>query len=373
MDPAGPDIEPVRVGDRRRRVDPLVIGVLVVIVGVASAVLKPWGAEPAVPTRDPSFLPGQAEPNTIDSAVPAGSGDLLPVDPDDPRSVVAMLAALEFHDAWGVRAVVDGTVGGAFDERWRRAVPTAGGPVAPLIIATGSPIRAIGVTAPAGRTPLAVRAWALAPSGDWAWLDARRPASDRPGADLLLLPPRIDGRRLGSWPAGRYRLDLLMGPGVERIDLTIDATSGLEVPALGPSPSGADQPASPASPVGPAWPAVVPPGPYAVVAGAVVPLRGEGTHPLTTAAAWLDPSGMTASSWLARTTGLGVLLPPGSERPGGAIRRLSPGPLPESRSTTLMVRDGIRYDTRNEPTPYVQFDAPGVAGWAAGTYALDLA
>lgn len=214
------DVPPTRIAGPRRphSTDPLLIGVLIVIVALGAAITKPWGGDR-----------GPAVADDVASVAPQPRSSLPPpvVDPADPWTAVGMLAALGGQAEWGVATLLDGPVSTShtpiFQEEWRPAIPSRAGPVAALILRPPTVVRALVVTAPAEDVPLAIRAWARQEDGGWGWLDSRRPTSERPAADLVLLPPLDGGNQLDWWPAGRYRIDFLMGARVDRIDLSIEA------------------------------------------------------------------------------------------------------------------------------------------------------
>jgi len=101
LDPRGPaEFEPVRIGPRRRRVDPVAFGVVLIVVALVVAVIKPWGGEDpqvaSVPTASPVTSLASPQPS-IDTR-----GALVPPLWADVRSVV------ERHDEWGIRTIVLG-------------------------------------------------------------------------------------------------------------------------------------------------------------------------------------------------------------------------------------------------------------------------
>jgi hypothetical protein len=102
------EFEPVKLAQRRRRADPVVLGVLFVVVAIGTAVLKPWD-QPAGSVSGPE--PGLVGPG------PSGSpaGPQVALAPVLPRiltttatfaSPEVVRTALRPHDAWGVRAIV---------------------------------------------------------------------------------------------------------------------------------------------------------------------------------------------------------------------------------------------------------------------------
>lgn len=208
------------------------------LVGLGLAIAKPWGGggpdDPALVAPSPSASAEAAAPS------PEPAAPVL-LDPADPWLAVGLLSAVEARDQWGISALSDGPPSGslipAFEEAWQRAVPTAGGPVAPLILNAPGPVRALAITAPSGDIPLDVRAWTRLTGGGWGWLLVARSASGHPAALPVLLPPSgVDGP-LDHWPSGRYRIDLLMGDRVQRVDITLD----IEADPVGGPATGSDR------------------------------------------------------------------------------------------------------------------------------------
>jgi hypothetical protein len=354
IDPGRPsvDFEPVvlRPPGRRRRPEPALMGAVIVTVALAVAVVKPWHTAPSGTTARPTHGPTAATA----AAAPA-------LDPADPPTAVRVLAALAPHDAWGVRVVAPASGGSvSLAETWQPAVPIDDDRISALAVTSTPGIVAIGVTAPADDSALDVRAWARGHDGQWHRLDVGRFASDRPAADLLLPPPTVDGAVLPAWPSGRYRLDLLTGDSIRRIDLTID-----------PDVAPAEAPISTVPSLdreGPiAWLGAVPSGPFAVADGVVQPLAGVAGDAITDAEAWLGDE-RVATAWLPSATGLGVLLPAGTRDPSGVIRRLAPDPI----FAGPVGRAGVRFGAANARTPYVVFDAPEASRFEPGLYAMDI-
>ena len=205
------ELEPAPIRPRRRRFDPLVLGVAVVVGGLALAIVKPWD----------DAAPGASAP--VPSASPVAFTASAPTTPGAPRSGLPpaerVTDVLRKRDAWGVRAIVSNQDGEA--DRWV-ATPIGTGRSEPYRIGGGTErIVALGVTSPAQVTPLDVRIWRPTTDWGWQWLDVRPVATDVPGADLLFWPPATNGDAPGTWPAGRYRIDVLRGSTIERIDIEL--------------------------------------------------------------------------------------------------------------------------------------------------------
>lgn len=358
-DPHQPvDFVPVRIGGPRRALDPLAIGAAMVAIGLLVAIVKPWGDVPAI-SASPAVA--AASPGSVGGSTPPTAVALLTAS-DSTATAVAILAALQPRDDWGVRIVVADSAdlgrGGALTERWRER--SNGEPDRSIRFQVDAPILALGITTPSDQAPLAIRIWRLQGDGTWRWVDARRPESDRPAADLVLLPPREVGARLVSWPSGRYRLDVLLGSTIERLEVSIDTPA---LPVLDPDPVAID------NGEGLAWPGILVSGPFAVVEGRVEPLDAQPLTDPTEAASWLDIDGGVGVVSSRAVAGLGVALPPGSTGVSGSIRRLAPSPL-AGESGVVGGEVGVRLDAAARPVVAVRFDVPRDLAVASGVYAL---
>lgn len=361
-DPHQPiDFVPVRIGAPRRAFDPLAIGAAVVAIGLLVAIVKPWGGAATAGSSASSDV-SSPPASTAVGGTPLPTAIALLGEPDSSASAVAILAALRPRDAWGVRVVVPRSaasgIGGALTERWRER--SSGESDRSVRFQVEEPILALGVTTPPDAAALAIRAWKLQSDGTWRWLDARRPNSDRPAADLVLLPPSEVGVPFESWSAGRYRLDVLLGSTIERLEVSIDTPAW---PGFDPDRPAVD------SGDGLAWPGILVSGPFAVVDGSIQPLDGRPlAHPLESAS-WLDIDGSVAVVASRTVAALGVALPPGSSDVTGSIRRLAPGALP-GEPEALDGEVGIRLDAAARPVVAVRFDGPDGLAVASGVYAL---
>lgn len=361
-DPHQPvDFVPVRIGAPRRVTDPLAIGAAVVALGLLVAIVKPWGeaSTPGAPAAVTSPVP-RASSVDVSSPVPSAF-DVLSAS-DSSASAVAILAALQPRDAWGVRIVVAGSAGlgrgGTLIERWRER--SRGEPDRSIRFQVDAPIVALGVTAPADAAALAIRVWKLQSNGTWRWLDARRPNSVRPAADLVLLPPREVDVPSVSWSSGRYRLDVLLGSTIERLEVSLDTPAW---PGFDPDRVAVDRGD------GVAWPGILVSGPFAIVDGSIQPLDGRPLPDPVEAASWLDVDGGVAVVSSRTVDGLGIALAPGSTQVTGTIRRLAPGALP-GETEVIGGEVGVRLDAAARPVVAVRFDAPDGVALVSGVYAL---
>jgi hypothetical protein len=366
--PTSVDFDPVPLRPSgHRRFDPAVIGALVVATAVALAVVKPWDGSDAAGSADPG---GARAPSPLASG--ASAVPVFPAAATDPDEAVRLLSVLQPRDRWGVQAVTARPGQPDLAGRW---VPTetpgrAGGPeLTTSLEAADQDVLALGVTTPRTATPLAIRAYALGVDGEPRWLETRRVASHLPAAELLLLPPAKDGVPAGRWPAGRYRLDLLMGTWIQTVTVELDTDETAAPPAPSEPPRGPDEAAMP-----PAWLGNVPTGVFTVVDGVVRPLAGEPGPRLDPAEAWLDhathggtrPPGvaMTPHADVAR---VGVMLPAGAHDASGVLRPLTPG----TSANVRLAQTGARVDASNNPTAFLLFRAPEGTAWPAGFYALE--
>jgi hypothetical protein len=347
------DVEPIPIRrDRRRRSDPLVVGVIVVLLGLGLAIAKPWSDERALDgiADGTATVPPSAVPDPPSTTATGG------FDPLDPDAAAGLVDVIGTPDAWGVVTVTFGRDGR--NVVWQSAITTEGGPVAPLIVIGTLPVHVLGVTAPADETPLGIRVWGRGHDGQWHWLDIGRIVPVVPAADLLLPPPRVDGVALLAWPPGRYRIDLLMGQHVSRIDVTIDRDA--------PPP---DAPVSAWSTTGPRstaiWTGDEPSGPYVVADGYVQPLDGLEGPTLSAAEAWLGGH-TVVSAWSPRATALGVVLPSAALDATAVIRRVTPEEVFAGPVATIGTRPGA-----SGVSTYVQFDMREPYRFEPGVYAIE--
>lgn len=359
--------EPVRIG-RRRRVDPVLIGVIAVVAGLLAAVAKPW--------EDRSATAGAASGSPVPSGVadpsatvpPSSFPSLAPMLLDDPQAAVTVLDALESHDTWGVRVVEtapDWRTG--YIERWVPAEGTTSG-IREARLPGSETAVVLGVTTPSAETPLDIRVWRPNVDGGWTWLDVHRIGSDRPAGALLLRPPRIGEDDQATWPPGAYRVELLMGTRLERIDIRIPDHTGA-IPEAPPEPSLSGDVFALGTPLG----EYETPGPFLIVGQNAVPLVADVGGQREVADVWLDP-GAAASTGAPRVAtvfqpgvaGMAVLLPNVSSTITGSLVRLAPD-APFDGPAPLVVQG----DWTTRP-PYIVFEAPNDRPWPAGVYAMQV-
>jgi hypothetical protein len=364
------EFEPVPLGPRRRRVDPVVAGVLVVALGIGAAIVKPWDGEPADPE-------GVETPIAEATATADPAATFVPTRPD-PGSFTSDLTWTRIspvvipRDGLGVRAIVvdpqpDGHDGSIrrYAERW---MAIGDGHV--VVPDDGRPVVALGISVARGDVPLDVRIWRLAAGSDPAWL-APRPVEDVPNEGAYLFhPPATRGVSPPGWNPGDYRFDVLWWDRIERIVVTVPATGSDPDPTVPPDAPDLEAPG------GVTDATTLPVGPFVTTARGPIPLVGTGGEALDEPAAWFDVdpgTGRRPGTRVARVhapgaTGLGVRLPAGSRTGTVAIRRLAPDADLDGQTRVRFGGAG----PRQEP-PSVVFYPPRGGVWPAGVYALDVA
>ena len=370
------DFDPVRLAPRRRRIDPIALGVVMVVVALGAAVVKPWEAGPLSQQTGPSAVaavqPTATTPPANPPAPSAGGPAIHRVAARQPTwSEISPIVTP--HDAWGVRVVVFGGpgVGGTptttgYAEAWTPATAAPDGSEAARAERDTRPVVALGVTAPRAEAALDARIWRVHNGGRLEWVDALPVLAGDLGGSLLSVRPGVDGAPFGAWEAGDYRVEVLAVDGIRWLDVTLpDGTGG--VPPLDDLPSTpvATVPAATSDPSG------LPSGPFATADGIVVPLATDGSEPLSEQAAWEDlvlhDGAHVASVALPRAAGLGVALRPDAWLISADIRRLTPG------ATAFEAPPPIERPQRATGAPFVVFAAPGGGTWRPGIYAMTVA
>ena len=366
------DFDPVKLGPSRRRVDPVVIGVIVVVVALGVAVVKPWETGPdhrtavAVPSVPAASPTSPASPTA--SRLPAFelAAIHLPIWADLAPIVVP-------HDAWGVRTIVDGARGQAapprnatYDETWTPATAWGVGSAMAVVQRDERPIVVLGVTAPLAAGGVDARIWRVHTGGLLEWLNTIPILSGDINGSFLYTRPGSDGAPFTAWDAGTYRIDVLAGDDIERIQVQIPDLTGA-VPPLD------DPPPSPAVTVRAADSFIsgVGPGPFVTADGMGLALHALPYRPLAEAEAWQDlalfDGAHVASVVLPRASGLGVMLQPGALMDSARIARLSPGAA--SFDAPAPTQDATEHPPRSR---YAVF-APSDGGvWPPGVYAISI-
>jgi hypothetical protein len=400
------EFDPVRIGGGRRWPEPGTIVLVVAVLFVGLALLKPWETG-----RDGSDAhgPAVAEASSAPSVVPPTPNEPPPTSSEPPDRGIApefvvtwahVAAALQSHETWGVQAFVDRRIveglarprGARLFERWEPAAPPqpgipdgslpAGNAEETVVMPTSDePVRVLGITSPVASRPLDARVWWLRPDEPPRWLDVRPVGVAVQDGHLLLLPPRRTDGTASTWPPGRYRFDLLLGTSVTRITVILPSS------VARPDPADGGDPFTPGSTVsqGHAGPFQVrtfgaglsstDTGAFVVAEGRAIPLDAPGTVPLDEAAAWLDAAAgrpgqarAVAEVGARGVTGIGLRLPTGSEIRHIRLVRLAPAPLTEGANHFVG-----RFQEAAASLEVALFPAPGGPGatWLPGSYAIE--
>ena len=371
------DFDPVKIGPRRRRVDPVRALIVVVVLGLVVAIVKPWSLNAAPDAPAPPVAVAETSP----SVAPAGSPTAAPTS----RTVRApstgvpaptwdeVAPVIEKHDAWGVRAIlvarrpnVGTPASPRFLERWSRTTPNSSTVEIARVARDDQAIVALGITVPSDIEPLAMRIWRLHANDETEWVAARPlDLADRDGSYTFL---RSDPAGASpSWPAGHYRVDLLAADQLYSI--------AVQVPGrFGSVPAPDDWPATEVNLVGPAEsdPSGVQIGPFATVDGIGVPLLTRPHDLMSEEEAWRQniggPQGASgadvATAYLPRATGLGVMLTNHAAVRLAIVRRIAPDP----RFLAAPMLGGI--SALRGRTPYIAFAPRAGGAWPPGVYAI---
>lgn len=370
------EFEPVKLGPRRRRVDPVAIGALVVAIGLVAAIAKPWNVGAAADvTPAPSGPDSLSGPrSTAAVAVPR----ILTSDAAATPAWDEVRPVIHPHDAWGIRAIITeptpDPIPGAkpsYVERWY-PIPDEGNQADMPTVdidPDNEMVVALGITFPSAHTPLDARIWRSIPNR-LEWVDTQ-PIEPQPSGGGFLYLPQTEGPSAPTWGAGTYRIDVLVDGQIRRFGVTIPNRFSIV-----PNPS--DFPRSPGELLDPAGRALpdMPEGLFANVRGVSVPLPAEEGPALDEAGAWLNldpgtahaPRSFVAAVFLPGATGLGVILPPGSVVQDSAVHGLAPGPL-EANAVRV---DGAG-SAAGASAPNVLFRAPGGGAWPPGVYRISVA
>jgi len=365
-------------GGRSRRLDPLAIGGAVVVIGLAAAIVKPWGTTEPMASIQPSDAPAASSTAPAASATaqePAVTGPADgPVGLDEPPvGWGEATVVVRDHDAWGIRTLIDDPEPGGSSavERWS-ALPGSGrSPDGPEVVlpSDAAAILALGLTFPVDDAPLDARIWRAVGDG-WEWLAADPLATDGVGA-FLFAPPKVAGGYLPTWPTGHYRIEWLADDGIGVATIRVEGrfeTGRASLVSLRPPDRTLP------SPLNPDFAVADDERLFAVSRGIAAGLPGSGSIPLDAATAWrraldvrdeIPPA--VAMAYLPEANGLGVLLPRGTSGADGDITRLGPDDVVLDAQRSV----GIHFAPDGR-SPYVIFRAPGGASWLPGVYRLDV-
>src|SRR6202795_3588766 len=173
--PVNVEFEPVKLGPRHRRVDPLAIGALIVVLGVVAAVLKPWnqGDEASASGSPAAFAESTSAASAPSPAAPSSPAAALPrvsLSTAASASWADVRGAVRSHNAWGIRVIVAepsaslaGGMHQQFAEHWTALPEHSEGIPIVDIEPNDRTVVAIGTTFPASHTPLDTRIWLIHP------------------------------------------------------------------------------------------------------------------------------------------------------------------------------------------------------------------
>jgi hypothetical protein len=374
------DFDPVKIGPRPRRIDPVRAVILVVVVGLAVAIVKPWSIGEPPDTPPPSLA----------AAVPSISPGLPSTSLPTARTIRPVVATgvpaarwdevelvIEARDDWGVRAILLArrqNLGSGpdprFKELWSRTSPDSSNAEIARVARNDEEIVALGITFPSDVEPLDMRIWRLHANEQVEWIDARPLApADRDGSFTFVRSDPTRGAL--AWAAGHYRVDLLAADQLYSIAVEIPDRSGT-VPGPEEWP-----PATDADLIGPGLsdPSGVRAGPFATVDGRGVAVGTQPAELMSSEEAWRsviagsggpgEPS--VATAYLPRATGLGVMLTNHAVVRQAILRRITP----DARFFASPMTGGI--SAMQGRTPWIAFAQRGGGAWLPGVYAITVA
>jgi hypothetical protein len=377
------EFEPVRIGSRRRGIDPFRVAAVVVVIGLVVAIAKPWEADQsaAAPGPSPTAVAAVASPS------PSGSGEpgvarasrapsAVPTSPPVP-TWADVSPVIQTHETWGVRAVLaigpndDAGSGSAspYLDSWSPTVSDPDGTQRVTVFRDGAVVVGLGLTFPPEERPQDARIWRVHRGERLEWIDVQTIDAGMPDGAFLFARTITADPSSRSWRGGSYRIDVLVDGAVRRIDLQIpDRNSIVPEPDDWPVLERGLVGASDSNPSG------VRVGLFATVEGVGVPIGVLAGRPLDEDDAWLDvvqrPTGGVApavgTAYLPRATGLGVMLTNHGFVHLAVLRRLAPNEL----APAPPVRGGIS-DSQGR-TPFVVFGAPDGEAMAPGVYAISV-
>ena len=276
------DFDPVPLRPRRRRIDPIVVGVVVVAVALGAAVLKPWETR-----QQAAVMPGPSGLLAASPSVPPtprASQRRAPTTGPLQPAWAEIAPEVTPHELLGVRTIVaepgatgrpEGTT---FGEGW---VPAAevGGVDTVRVANEDRAIVAMGPTFPTDAGAADARIWRVHAGGVLEWVDARPIEPEDPDGSFLFVRTGRGGAPYTWWPAGTYRIDVLGAGGIHRIDVDIPGRFGLVpapdamvIPVVGVVPAAGSDLSS------------IRPGLFAIADGFGVALAATQTRPLDAAA-----------------------------------------------------------------------------------------
>ena len=169
--PVSVDFDPVKIGPRPRRIDPVRAVILVVAVGLAVAIVKPWAIGEPSDTPPPSLAAAAPRSRRACRRRPARPRERPgpPLRPAyRPPTWDEVEPVIEAHDAWGVRAILLArrqNLGSGpdprFKELWSRTSPNSSTVEIARVARDDEAIVALGITFPSDIEPLDMRIWRL--------------------------------------------------------------------------------------------------------------------------------------------------------------------------------------------------------------------
>ncbi len=239
---AGLEVEAAAVGPGSTRAPVVALVVLVAFLG--AAIVKPWEIaarlDPAAGHRaTASEAARSAEPAT--TVEPRPSADRVA----GPRPGEDLRAAATPHSGWGVRGIARLTGSGATEalmlaDRWTAVDVAVAGDVqitgTVAAGATGDIVLAVEVTAPPDGLILELRVWRIDAQGSHRI--APRPVPGPETGSWLWLPDPTQETPAGGWAQGMYRFDVVSGPRIVRIAVSMPGTDDVTAAAPRSPPQG---------------------------------------------------------------------------------------------------------------------------------------
>jgi hypothetical protein len=335
-------VEPTRIGGGPRAAVPAAVAAGAVVLFLGLAIWKPWDRVSDAPTASP------ASSRAVASQAAVVAGSLTPIPSEPPTAAAygpfpadaALLAATTREPIWGVRAMVQRPGGPIFTgrqnvvERWVALAPdTVDGTGAPRALEIAQPddeVAAIGVTTTDDALPLDIHFWRESDAGPLERLAPVAIAGPDAGSWLWLADPTRATDR-GTWQAGRYEIDVLLGPRIVRLLVTIPTstptTARIALPQFR-SPRGFVL-------------AALDPGPFALTGGGAIPIAGGNPPFVDERAAWLGTAaGLTSAARVpsADVTAFGFLAGPGEAPVVIDVQSVAPGAGPLRTDQALIDR-----------------------------------
>lgn len=364
---------------------PVVLGVAVVLVALVVAVMKPWessagGVAEASPTEStaPDASRASGAPSSQPSRQPPAGGGVDTEDGIPAMRWTDIAGIVGSHATAGVLALtghVSRFTGAGADvglaASWVPADSAVDGVGPnPGVRSGDASVLGLGLTFPAGDAPLDVRIWLERPDNALEWIDAVPVARPRPGDAMVFTRPGAGGS-IEPFEAGHYRIDELRSGGIDRVNVGIaDSTGTIPAPTDWPITETRLVRATQSDP------SAVRFGLFATVDGFAVSLPVAQRQPFDETDAWdasrAAPQRGTAASivsaFLPRATGLGVMLTSHASVEHAVLNLLSPSPFMPLPPIPIPPVGGISESQGR--TPYIVFEGPDGRALEPGVYAL---